>query len=274
MVSGTGAGYRVPGTGSSRLSVRYLASGTWHLAPGTRMGKADASSLHSGAMSLVVQKYGGTSVGDAGRIANVARRVAERRRSGDSVVVIVSAMGHTTDELVRLAGEVSPHHHPREMDMLLTAGERIAMALLAMAITDQGIEAMARAGVVAVLLPGTAYFLSMGRYAPARKLIERGVPVALATDCNPGSCMTESLPLVLNMACTQMRLTPAEAITGATINAAWAIGEAARVGSLEPGKQADFLILDAPNHLHLCYHFGVNQVQAVFKRGRLAAGRV
>jgi imidazolonepropionase len=141
-------------------------------------------------------------------------------------------------------------------------------------ITEDGIEAMARAGVVAVLLPGTAYFLSMGRYAPARKLIERGVPVALATDCNPGSCMTESLPLVLNMACTQMRLTPAEAIAAATINAAWAIGEAARLGSLEPGKQADFLILDAPNHLHLCYHFGVNLVQAVFKRGRLAAGHL
>jgi imidazolonepropionase len=139
-------------------------------------------------------------------------------------------------------------------------------------ITDQGIEAMAKAGVVAVLLPGTAYFLSMGRYAPARRLIERGVPVALATDCNPGSCMTESLPLVLNMACTQMRLTPAEAIAAATINAAWAIGEAGRAGSLEPGKQADFLILDAPNHVHLCYHFGVNLVQAVFKRGRLAAG--
>ncbi len=141
-------------------------------------------------------------------------------------------------------------------------------------ITDHGIEAMARAGVIAVLLPGTAYFLSMGRYAPARKLIERGVPVALATDCNPGSCMTESLPLVLNMASTQMRLTPAEAIAAATINAAWAIGEAGRVGSLEPGKQADFLILDAPNHVHLCYHFGVNLVQAVFKRGRLAAGHL
>jgi len=140
-------------------------------------------------------------------------------------------------------------------------------------ITEHGIEAMARAGVVAVLLPGTAYFLFMGRYAPARALVERGVPVALATDCNPGSCMTESLPLVLNMACTQMRLTPAEAITAATINAAWAVGEADFVGSLEVGKQADLLILDPPNPLHLCYHFGVNLVQAVFKRGRLVAGQ-
>ena len=169
-----------------------------------------------------------------------------------------------------------PKLHADELTPLggaeLAAEVKAASADHLLFITDQGIEAMARAGVVAVLLPGTAYFLSMGRYAPARRLIERGVPVALATDCNPGSCMTESLPLVLNMACTQMRLTPAEAIAAATINAAWAIGEAARVGSLEPGKQADFLILDAPNHVHLCYHFGVNLVQAVFKRAQLAAG--
>jgi aspartate kinase len=108
-------------------------------------------------MPLVVQKYGGTSVGDAGRISSVARRVAERRRSGDSVVVIVSAMGHTTDELIRLAAAVSPNHHPREMDMLLTAGERIAMALLAMAIRDQGIEAMSLTGSQAGILTDTSH---------------------------------------------------------------------------------------------------------------------
>ena len=108
-------------------------------------------------MPLVVQKYGGTSVGDAARITAVARRVAERRRSGDSLVVIVSAMGHTTDELVRLAGEVSPQDHPREMDMLLTAGERISMALLAMAIRDQGIEAMSLTGSQAGILTDTSH---------------------------------------------------------------------------------------------------------------------
>jgi imidazolonepropionase len=171
---------------------------------------------------------------------------------------------------------LTPKLHADELTPLggaeLAAAARAASADHLLFITDRGIEAMARAGTVAVLLPGTAFFLAMGRYAPARTLIERGVPVALATDCNPGSCMTESLPLILTMACTQMRLTPAEAITAATINAAWAIGEAARVGTLEPGKQADFLILDAPNHLHLCYHFGVNLMQAVFKRGALAHG--
>jgi len=132
---------------------------------------------------------------------------------------------------------------------------------------DDGIRQMAEAGVIAVLLPGTAYFLHLQRYARARDMIAAGVPVALATDFNPGSCMTESMPLILNMACTQMRMLPAEAITAATINAAWAIGEEDRAGSLEPGKQADVLILDAGNHERLCYHFGVNLVETVVKHG-------
>jgi imidazolonepropionase len=139
--------------------------------------------------------------------------------------------------------------------------------------SDEGIRAMASAGVIAVLLPGTAYFLHLGRYARARDMIAAGVPVALATDFNPGSCMTESMPLVLNLACTQMRMLPAESITAATINAAWAVGEADCVGSLEVGKQADLLILDAPNHEHLCYHFGVNLVQTVVKNGKVVAER-
>jgi len=134
---------------------------------------------------------------------------------------------------------------------------------------DDGIRQMAEAGVIAVLLPGTAYFLHLQRYARARDMIAAGVPVALATDFNPGSCMTESMPLILNMACTQMRMLPAEAITAATINAAWAIGEEDRAGSLEPGKQADVLILDAGSHEHLCYHFGVNLVGTVVKNGKV-----
>jgi imidazolonepropionase len=135
--------------------------------------------------------------------------------------------------------------------------------------SDDGMRRMAEAGVIAVLLPGTAYFLRLERYARARDMIAAGVPVALATDFNPGSCMTESLPLILNMACTQMRMLPAEAITAATINAAWAIGEEDCVGSLEVGKQADILILGAPSHEHLCYHFGVNLVETVIKSGKV-----
>ena len=135
--------------------------------------------------------------------------------------------------------------------------------------SDDGINQMAAAGVIAVLLPGTAYFLHLERYARARDMIAAGVPVALATDFNPGSCMTESMPLIMNIACTQMRMLPAEAITAGTINAAWAVGEQDCAGSLEVGKQADILILDAETHEHLCYHFGVNLVETVVKNGRV-----
>ncbi len=136
---------------------------------------------------------------------------------------------------------------------------------------DDGIRQMAAAGVIAVLLPGTPYFLHMQRYARARDMIAAGVPVALATDFNPGSCMTESMPLIMNLACTQMRMLPAEAITAATVNAAWAIGEEDCAGSLEVGKQADILVLDAPTHEHLCYHFGVNLIETVVKGGKVIA---
>ncbi|MCB2223518.1 MAG: aspartate kinase [Actinobacteria bacterium] len=103
-------------------------------------------------MALIVQKYGGTSVGDADRIKAVAARVAATHKAGNQVVVVVSAMGHSTDELISLAADVSGGRHPREMDMLLTAGERISMALLAMAIRDQGVEAMSLTGSQAGIL--------------------------------------------------------------------------------------------------------------------------
>jgi imidazolonepropionase len=135
-------------------------------------------------------------------------------------------------------------------------------------ITEAGIDALAASGTVATLLPGTAFFLGMA-YAPARKLIERGVPVALASDCNPGTCPTENLPLVGAMACTQMKLLPAEALTAMTLNAAAALGCSDRLGSIEVGKQADLIICDVPDYRHLFYHFGVNHVWRVIKRGRV-----
>jgi aspartate kinase len=108
-------------------------------------------------MAVIVQKYGGTSVGDADRIRAVARRVARTRLTGNDVVVIVSAMGHTTDQFVDLSRQVSPNDHPREMDMLLTAGERISMALLAMAIRDQGVEAVSLTGSQAGIITNTVH---------------------------------------------------------------------------------------------------------------------
>jgi imidazolonepropionase len=135
-------------------------------------------------------------------------------------------------------------------------------------ITDSGIDALAASGTIATLLPGTAFFLGLP-YAPARKLIERGVKVALASDCNPGTCPTENLPLIGAMACAQMKMLPAESLTALTLNAAAAIGCADRLGSIEVGKQADLIISDVPDYRHLFYHFGVNHVWRVIKRGRV-----
>ncbi len=138
-----------------------------------------------------------------------------------------------------------------------------------MAISEYGIRALRGSGTVAVLLPGTSFFLGGGRYAPARKLIEAGVPVALGSDFNPGSSMTFNLPLILSIACTQMRMTPAEALCAATVNAAYACGVGAEVGSIEAGKRADLVIWDAADHRMIPYHYGVNLVRRVVKAGRV-----
>ncbi len=137
------------------------------------------------------------------------------------------------------------------------------------AISDAGIEAMARSGVTAVMLPGTSFFLMKHNYAPARRLVEAGVPVALATDCNPGSSHTESMPMVFVLAVFELGLTIEESLTAATLNAACTLGLGEEIGTVEEGKRADLVLLDAPNLLHLAYHYGVNPVTKVVKAGRL-----
>lgn len=137
------------------------------------------------------------------------------------------------------------------------------------AISERGVEAMARAGVTAVLLPGTSFFLMKHRYAPARRLVEAGVPVALATDCNPGSSHTESVPMVFVLAVYELGLSIEESLVAATLNAACCLGLGAEIGSVEEGKRADLVLLDAPNLLHLAYHYGVNLVASVVKGGRV-----
>jgi imidazolonepropionase len=132
---------------------------------------------------------------------------------------------------------------------------------------------MAKAGVVATLLPGTSVFLRMNRYAPARKMVSAGVPVALGTDCNPGSSYTESLPAAAFLASVGMGLTVEETLTAMTLNAAASLGEGTRRGTLEPGKIADVVLLDAPALEHLVYHWGVNLVSDVLVAGaRVVAG--
>ena len=138
--------------------------------------------------------------------------------------------------------------------------------------SDAGIRRMAETGVIAVLLPATAFCLREP-YARARFMIDSGVPVALATDFNPGSCFSESIPLVIALAALYMQMTPAEIVTALTINAAAAVGRADRIGSLEAGKQGDFVLLDHPSHLYLPYHAGVNCVATVVKRGEIVYER-
>ena len=134
--------------------------------------------------------------------------------------------------------------------------------------TDAGIEDMAEAGVVATLLPGTSVFLRMNRYAPARRMVAAGVPVALGTDCNPGSSYTESLPAVAFLASVGMGLTVEETLTAMTLNAAASLGEGARRGTLEDGKAGDAVLLDGASLEHLVYHWGVSLVTDVIVRGR------
>jgi imidazolonepropionase len=135
-------------------------------------------------------------------------------------------------------------------------------------ISERGIAALAGGGVVAGLLPGVSFFLGHG-YAPARALIESGVPVAIASDFNPGSCMSYSMPMMMTIACTQMRMTPEEALVAATLNGAAALGLSAQVGSIEVGKQADLLLAEIPDYRHLAFHFGVNHIRTTIKNGTI-----
>jgi len=138
--------------------------------------------------------------------------------------------------------------------------------------SEEGIRAMADKGVAAILLPAAAFSLMTNRYADARAMIDCGVPVALGTDFNP-NCWVENQQLIIGLACHFMKMTPAEAITATTINAAHAVSRADEVGSLEVGKKADIVLLDAPNHKFLGYRFGVNLVDKVIKNGRIVVDR-
>ena len=131
------------------------------------------------------------------------------------------------------------------------------------------ISALARAGVVATLLPGSVFHLGLRRYPPARALIEGGAPVALATDFNPGTSPTFNMQMILSLACAELRLSPAEAIAAATINGAHALRLAAQTGSLEAGKQADVIVLDVSDYREIPYYFGVNNVHLTIKRGKV-----
>ncbi len=136
-------------------------------------------------------------------------------------------------------------------------------------ILPEDIKALSEGSTIATLLPGSVFHLGSDRYPPARALIEAGVPVALATDFNPGSSPTVNMQMILSLACTQMCMTPAEAIVASTINGAHALSRAHRIGSLEPGKQADLCVMDLEDYRQIPYYFGMNHCKMTLKKGKV-----
>jgi imidazolonepropionase len=160
------------------------------------------------------------------------------------------------DEIVQIGGaELAAELGAVSADHLLQA-------------SDRGIRDLAKAGVVATLLPATAFSLREP-YAPGRKMIDLNCAVALATDFNPGSCFTESIPLVFALATTYMNISPQEAVTALTLNAAAALNRADKIGSIDAGKSADLIILEFPSFNYIAYHIGVSTVEKVIKKGNL-----
>lgn len=156
-------------------------------------------------------------------------------------------------------------------ELAAACGARTADHLVC--ISDAGIEAMASAGTTAVLLPGTCFSLRLPQVAPARRLIEAGVPVALATDFNPGTCHIPSMLQIISLGCSLLGLTVAEAIVAATRNAAATLDLPGPRGVLQPGAVGDLIVLDVPNHLFLGYQSGWNPVREVVKQGRHVVSR-
>jgi imidazolonepropionase len=160
------------------------------------------------------------------------------------------------------------------VDQLTNSGGAFLAARLRAATADHleqinsaEVAALAEARVHPVLLPGSVYALGKTRYPPAREMIEAGLAVVLATDFNPGSSPTPSMAMILSLAATQMKMTPAEAVTAATINAAYSLNRGDKIGSLEPGKLANFTLFDCADYREAAYYFGVSQVHSVYVRG-------
>lgn len=163
--------------------------------------------------------------------------------------------------------------HADEIDSL--GGTELAVTLGAtsadhlVAASDDGIKQLGTSNTVAVLLPGTTFYLGKEYYARARKMIDEGAAVALATDFNPGSCVTENLQMIMSLAALKLNMSAEEIWNAVTINAAFAIGKEGVAGTLKMGAQADFVIWDIPNYHYLPYHFGVNHVNSVFVAGKM-----
>jgi imidazolonepropionase len=168
---------------------------------------------------------------------------------------------------------LTPRIHSEQLSR--TGGTQLAVKLGAAScdhlekINRADIRALAKSKTVATLLPGCDFHLGLKQYAPARDLIDAGAIVALATDYNPGTSPTVSMPMILSLACTQLRMTPAEAVSAATINPAYSLGREKQIGSLEVGKLADIAIFDVDDYREIPYYFGMNTCHTTIKRGRI-----
>jgi len=169
--------------------------------------------------------------------------------------------------------KLAPRLHAEQLSH--TGATRLAVELGAAScdhleqINAADIRALAKSNTVAALLPGCDFHLGLKQYAPARKLIEAGAIVTLATDYNPGTSPTMSIPMILSLACTQLRMTPAEAVAAATINAAYSLSRHRRIGSLEVGKQADLAVFEVEDYREIPYYFGVNTCWLTMKNGQV-----
>ncbi|MEH7382175.1 imidazolonepropionase [Bacillus sp. JJ1533] len=167
--------------------------------------------------------------------------------------------------------------HADEIDSL--GGTELAVKLGAtsadhlVAASDKSITMLSKSNTVAVLLPGTTFYLGKDTYARARKMIDEGVAVALATDFNPGSCVTENLQMIMSLAALKLKMTPEEIWNAVTVNAAYAIGKGGKTGTLTIGHDASFVLWDIPNYMYIPYHFGVNHTNRVYIKGKKVWGR-
>ena len=187
-----------------------------------------------------------------------------------------SAFSRSESRQVLLAGKrhgLRPRIHAEQLSN--TGATRLGIELGAAScdhleyLKPADIRALTKSDTVATLLPGCDFHLGLERYAPARKLIDAGAIVALATDFNPGTSPTLSIPMILSLACTQLRMTPAEAIAASTLNAAFSLGRHKRLGSLETGKQADLAVFEVADYREIPYYFGVNTCWLTMKRGEV-----
>jgi imidazolonepropionase len=204
--------------------------------------------------------------------------IVRKRNLAEFCDAFVEPGAFTTDEGRRIfakAQSLGMHIKMHADEFKSSAGAALAAEIGAIsadhlgAITDDGIQRLAASDVVATLLPSTLMMLGETHYAPARKLIDAGTAVALATDFNPGTSPTLNMQFIMTLACAQMRMTPAEAICASTINGAAAVRRADRLGSIETGKQADFAVYDVGDYREIPYYVAVNFCVATFKRGAL-----